>query len=93
MGKVTLKDAYIFNGDIYGPGEVADLPDDARQALKEKGALDKDSPSVREAVTQESLAAAVETDEATQRAAAKEAAQGRKKAAQQEAEAVKKASS
>lgn len=61
MPKVQLKEAYIFSGTVYGPGEV-DVADDVKKALTEKGAFDKDAPTTSERAERAGRAAAVVVD-------------------------------
>lgn len=58
MPKVQLREAYIFAGTVYGPGET-DVPDDVKKALTEKGAFDKDAPTTHERAERAGRAAAV----------------------------------
>ncbi len=67
MAKRTLQDAYIYNGEVFGPGEV-ELPKGVDEALKAKGAFG-DEPGVFEAAIMANRADAVDvTPEAQQQA-------------------------
>lgn len=62
MPKVALREAYIYAGKIYGPGEV-EVPDELKKSLAEKGALDKDAPTTQQRAERAARAAAVVVDE------------------------------
>lgn len=62
MPKVTLREAFIYAGKVYGPGE-AEVSDEVKKALAEKGAFDKDRPTTQERAERAARAAAVVVDE------------------------------
>jgi hypothetical protein len=83
MAKQTLNQEWIFAGKRYGPGEV-DLPDDAAEALKARGAFG-DEPTAAEAAHTAALAAAIDPEQIE--AGEKEAAPARLAAARADAKA------
>lgn len=58
MVKVQLRETYIYDGTIYAAGE-ADVPEEMKQALTEKGALNKNAPTTQQRVETEALATAI----------------------------------
>lgn len=84
MAKHTLREAFIFNGTVYGPGE-AELPKEAEDALKAKGAFG-DAPTTQEAALAGARAAAVDVSPEAQQAGEQAAAQSRQEVAAQAAE-------
>ncbi len=83
MAKRTLREAYVYNGTIYEPGEH-DLPKDVDDALKARGAFG-DEPTQQEAFVEDRRADAVDTDPRVQGTAEKEAAPARQEVIQAEA--------
>lgn len=67
MAKRTLQDTYLYNGEVYGPGEV-ELPKEVDEALKAKGAFG-DEPGVYAAAILEDRADAVDVSQDVQQQA------------------------
>ncbi len=78
MVKRSLRESYIYAGEVYGPGAV-ELPEEADKALRAKGAFG-DEPTAIEALVEDARADAVDTDPAVQAAAEKAAQSGRQEA-------------
>lgn len=78
MAKRTLQDAYIYNGEVFGPGEV-ELPKEVDEALAEKGVFG-DGPGVFEFAIMAGRAAAVEVSPEAQQQAEQQAQPARDEA-------------
>jgi len=78
MAKRTLRDAYIFNGQMYGPGAV-ELPKDVDEALAQKGVFG-DEPGVFAALVVAARAAAVDVSLEAQQQAEQQAQPARDEA-------------
>jgi hypothetical protein len=85
MSKHTLREAWIYEGQIYGPGEV-ELDKDVADALKERGAFG-DEPTSTEQRRMERLADAIDPEQIE--AAEKDAAPARREVAKAEADALR----